>query len=203
MNTPEELQLAKAQADRAPLAAAEAERKIRAITGNDAEVAAQLKLARRANRRLKQLKLVLVAASTWAAPIAEHAACRKGCSHCCNIPTAITAAEAALLASATGRAMVVPSHARRLAEMDVADLQTNESPGPCPFLSDGSCSAYDARPAICRVHLSLDVDDLLCRVVPGIPAAVPYVNKLPILAACLQILDREVVADIRDFFPGA
>ena len=201
MNTPEELELAKAQADRAPLAAAEAKRNIESVLGNDAAVAAQLKLARRANRRLKQVKLVLVAASMWAEPIAKHAACRKGCAHCCHIPAAVTAAEAALLAATTGRAMVVPPNARRLVDMDLTDLQNNESPGPCPFLVDGSCSAYDARPAICRLHLNLDVDDLLCRVVPGIPAAVPYVNKLPILGECLQILDREVVADIREFFP--
>jgi hypothetical protein len=53
----------------------------------------------------------------------------------------------------------------------------------------------------CRLHLNLDSDSLLCEVVPGVPATVPYVNKLEVLAACMDVMPgNDRLADIREFF---
>lgn len=63
---------------------------------------------------------------------------------------------------------------------------------------------YDNRPLVCRTHINLDDDDLLCRVIPGKPAMVPYANNTAIQAACVSVLPGDdVFADIRDFFPSS
>ncbi|MFD1043225.1 hypothetical protein [Pseudoxanthomonas kaohsiungensis] len=73
---------------------------------------ALLKKASKAARPGKRIRLILEAASTWAAPAMAMAACRRGCSHCCTLPSiAITSAEARLLASVTGQAMELPAGA--------------------------------------------------------------------------------------------
>lgn len=46
--------------------------------------------------------------SAWAEPLAQVAACRRGCSHCCSLPVAITSAEARLIGEAVGREPASP-----------------------------------------------------------------------------------------------
>jgi hypothetical protein len=72
---------------------------------------------------------------------------------------------------------------------------------PCTFLKEGSCGIYNHRPFACRVHLNLDDDDLLCRLLPGVPVPVPHLNVTPLMKAYVEICDAEGLADIRQFFP--
>lgn len=197
--------LVQAQQERIPEAAITAEANAAAVErppGFDREIQSLLQQAARTNRVGKRIRLVLKAASTWAAPVAARAACRKGCSHCCHIPVSITSAEAMNLAAATGRPMSIPDNAINLTDLTEEPTPVRTDIGPCPFLVEGSCSVYESRPVICRTHFNLDADDLLCRVVPGHPTDVPYADARLILGACLALQQDQVIADIRDFFPS-
>lgn len=201
-------ELSRLQQERQQEAAENAARNVEVMTSdatatkaNDAKVSELFRLAQRSNRRLKRTRLLLQAASAWAAPVATHAACREGCSHCCHIPVAITSSEAALLAEASGRSMVIPPSARRLVDLNAVDEPPEAHETPCPFLKDHRCSVYEARPSICRVHMNLDKDDLLCRLVPGRMTQVPYADKRVVYGMCLIHMADEVIADVREFFP--
>jgi len=70
--------------------------------------------------------------------------CRPGCSDCCRHLT-IFPVEAAALAEALQE---LPTTAVNL----LAKLADQPEEGPCPFLRDGLCLAYEDRPIICRTH---------------------------------------------------
>jgi hypothetical protein len=55
---------------------------------------------------------------------------------------------------------------------------------------------------VCRVHVSLDDDDLLCRLVPGQDVPVPYADTRQVQAIFLAAQLGHTVADIREFFPS-
>lgn len=121
-------------------------------------------------------------------------ACRTGCSHCCLIPVKISEVEARVIGKALGRSPVsVNSHSPA---PKVGDWT------PCSFLRDGKCSIYTHRPAVCRSHLNLDVDDLLCRPLPGVSVPVPYLDVAPHVVASIEIAGRLPWADIRQWFPA-
>lgn len=144
------------------------------------------------NARLRALRIL---ADDLGRSLARHAPCRRGCAHCCHIGVAITASEATLLAKASGR-----TPARNVA----TNLQPTELlhyRNPCPFLKNGECSVYDARPIACRTHFSADVDSLLCELVEGTQIPVPYFDLTAIRALHILLSAKEVVADVRDFFP--
>lgn len=125
-----------------------------------------------------------------------HAACKSGCAHCCHIPVKITQAEAIHIGRKVGR---TPLPASRLPPEP--QIQGYES--PCPFLVDNACSIYAHRPAVCRSHLNLDKDDLLCQLQPGMAVPVPYLDTRPLVMAAFQVLGtNQVLADIRQWFPS-
>lgn len=125
-----------------------------------------------------------------------HAACKAGCAHCCHIPVKITQAEAIHIGRKVGRK---PLPASSLPPEP--QIQGYES--PCPFLLDNACSIYEWRPAVCRSHLNLDKDDLLCQLQPGMAVPVPYLDTRPLVMAAFQVLgSNQVLADIRQWFPS-
>ncbi|MDR7097548.1 YkgJ family cysteine cluster protein [Hydrogenophaga laconesensis] len=97
------------------------------------------------------------AADAFAAAIEPVAACRAGCSHCCHIPIKISATEARAIGKAIGRSP--------LPLQDHHELSTMGYDAPCTFLKDSTCSIRNHRPAVCRTHFNVDVDDLLCQLV--------------------------------------
>lgn len=141
---------------------------------------------------LRQLADLFVEAAKGIAP------CRSGCTHCCHIPVAMAPSEARVIARATGRAL--SKRGVKLAARGVGRTEYGYET-PCPFLKEGGCSIYAVRPIACRALISLDGDDLLCRLVPGASIQVPYLNlsDLQMLLATLAL--GEGLADIRDFFP--
>lgn len=198
--------LAERQKARTPEAIARAQVKVAAADQNMRPVEALLVQASRAPRPGKRIRLLLQAASAWADQFAVLAACRRGCSHCCHLPLAITSAEARLLSTASGRNLRIPAHAVPVSDLLNADVlagldERQGRMGPCPFLGDeGECTVYAQRPAACRMHMNLDDDELLCRIAPGYVAEVPYADSRQLHATCLLLQPEEVLADIRDFF---
>jgi Fe-S-cluster containining protein len=146
----------------------------------------------------------------WAEPLAQIAACQRGCSHCCSLPVAITSAEARLIGEAVGREPAEPPAALRVkdAATDAAFAERHRAAElqvvglPCPFLEEGECSIYEHRPFGCRTHLSLDDDDLLCWRIEGVEVTVPYADARMVYAVFLGAQPNEAVADIREFFPA-
>lgn len=159
----------------------------------DARLSALLESDKSKKRKLRALLTLADEVATAAAP---HAACKKGCTHCCHIPVAMTQTEANLIAERISRtAQPVPPSDANPSEREYGYHL------PCTFLKDGRCGIYEHRPFACRVHFNLDDDDLLCRLLPGMPVPVPYLNVMPLQQAYVEICDPEGLADIRQFFP--
>lgn len=140
------------------------------------------------------------------------APCKAGCSHCCNIPALISVQEAEALSKVSRRPMVMPPPSA------FADPLPGAHPPyygvPCPFLKgvagsgegngESTCSVYAERPYVCRVHLSMDVDNLLCHTKNGQNSVVPFYNNTNLHLLHFLAHDDPAqikMADIRDFFP--
>ena len=143
--------------------------------------------------------------------------CRSGCNYCCRIPVLITSAEARALARATGRRpheRPVGAVARAAGEpfeslharlqLQQEALLASHRGEACPFLgADGTCVAYDARPAACRLHISLcDSPDPCDTGAEGDQTkVVVYLNTQREKAFAALILgEHQVIADVRSFF---
>lgn len=130
-----------------------------------------------------------------------HSACRKGCSHCCHIEVLLPEQEAALIGKRIGvTPRQVPGDTR------AGDLHLNGYESPCPFLQKGLCSIYEHRPLVCRKHVSLDRDALLCELI-GEPNDVPYLGMKDYVDTLAKVTTdygrtRPKVGDIREFFPN-
>lgn len=146
-----------------------------------------------ASTAAKRVLWINKAADALARAYQPVSACKEGCSHCCRIPVNLTKAEAEVLGKAIGRKPA-----------PLASHNTNESVEfpPCSFLVDEKCSVYQHRPAVCRTHMNMDQDDLLCRLVPGAKIPVPYLDTRPIVMARVQVGGHSTNADIRQWFPS-
>lgn len=86
-------------------------------------------------------------------------ACKKGCSHCCNIWVSASPLEALYVAKiikARGAEAI-----ERLRQANQVTEQYNfdtrdQHPHPCPLLEQNVCSIYEARPKSCRMAASID-----------------------------------------------
>lgn len=87
-------------------------------------------------------------------------ACGRGCSHCCHSWVDASAAEVLFAAKSMGPA-------QRLRAMAAVETMCESTSGrgfdaraamvtPCPLLEDHACSAYAARPIVCRSAVSAD-----------------------------------------------
>jgi len=148
---------------------------------------------------------------------AKASACKKGCDHCCHIPVSLSRSEATHLAAVSGKQMAAaPAHAVRVSS-ELEQLRSGIAPGgaesqrwrhhigqACPFLSHGECSVWATRPLACRYYYSMDMDDLLCNLLPDQQGVeVPQLNVLAFTAMSWGILGlNQDAADIRDWFPS-
>lgn len=127
--------------------------------------------------------------------VAEDTACKKGCAHCCHIPVAMVQEEANALGRAIGRVPV---------RLDASQIPAAQGFGyhkPCPFLKENRCSVYEHRPLSCRIHFSLDSDDLLCRLLPEKTVPVPLLDMSALQLLYARVMWKDKLGDIRDFFP--
>lgn len=93
--------------------------------------------------------------------LSNYAACKEGCSFCCYMPTMIYEHEAERLAYASGRNVAQLSVKPVSRALEDAKRYSGTA---CPFLKEGKCSVYDARPLICRLHHSLNENPEDCRI---------------------------------------
>lgn len=122
-------------------------------------------------------------------------ACHTGCSHCCHIPVMLTELEARVIAHETGRHIHTPQTYRREGAAEFIGVA-------CPFLTENRCSIYESRPFACRTKYNVDIDNLLCQLVPGKKIGATYLNTQRWDAAYGKAFGfTEKVADIRDYFP--
>ncbi|CAM3344103.1 Zinc-or iron-chelating protein [Paracidovorax anthurii] len=127
-------------------------------------------------------------------------ACHKGCAACCHMNVSITAVEAERLARASGR--------RKTPLVSTVDHALDEFSGrPCPFLDgQGDCSVYEDRPLSCRKHASFFKSDIACHPPVMHQIEVPMLRFGGLDEALFALSGDQVspvLADIRDFFPGA
>lgn len=130
----------------------------------------------------------------------ESTACKRGCSHCCHIAVSVSKTEAELIGERTG---IRPASAPSRMNGDHIEWGYHN---PCPFLRNSECSIYEWRPIACRIHYSLDKDDLLCRLSPPNTNSVPYINTENLIKLTLLVLTADGsfphFSDIREWFPA-
>lgn len=157
-----------------------------------------------ASHRQRRIHIITIA-DRFNDALAPYTACRKGCSHCCHMPAMIYTHEAESLADASGRTMASVEHRLVNESLDSAARFSGQA---CPFLAgDGSCSAYDARPLICRLHHSLNESPNNCRLGPT-GHTKPVVRYDPVVIErhyhqlMLEKTPSEAWASIHEFFPS-
>lgn len=184
--------------ERLEAAGENAQRAIAHVTHGDVErVNALIGAARASSTSGQRVIWLQKAAQALSDAYGPHAACKKGCTHCCFIPVKITQAEALHIGRMVG---VKPSKAGQLPP----ELPIQGYESPCPFLREGACSIYDHRPWVCRSHMNLDQDELLCQLLPGMSVPVPYLDTRPLLMASFAIIGpNQPFADIRQWFSNA
>ncbi len=152
-------------------------------------------LQRRRHKKLDALKKLRAAGEEFSAGALPHSACRAKCQHCCHIPVAISVSEARLMGKALG---LVP---HEVARSDWLSRKPYGYEHPCPFLTPQGCGIYEERPLACRVHLNMDKDDLLCRLLPGRTVPVPLANATSFYMLYAKVTEGDTLADIREYFP--
>lgn len=125
------------------------------------------------------------------------AACRRGCSYCCNISVAISSFEAEKIAEITGRAI-----SPLKASINLDSIANDNYNKPCPFSVENECSIYEHRPLACRLHFNIDDTPFFCdtKILPE-DSAVPNVDLGMFWMAYAGLFLKLPLGDIRDFFP--
>lgn len=103
------------------------------------------------------------------------AECRKGCSWCCHQKVYAVTHEFLFLGDYVNR------HFSKETKMGI--LERSHSEAPCPFLENGSCLIYEARPMACRIYLSSS--EKACKMVhdqPDNDAVIPELFEFPLKA---------------------
>ncbi len=142
------------------------------------------------------------AAHEWSAAQLPYAACRHGCSHCCHISVSVPETEARLIAKKTGTPLSEPLAPRTVWE-DGTETTDRYFGVACVFLKNGRCSIYEHRPFACRTLVNMDDVELLCELRTEGAVPVPYADARALQAVYLAALQKDRVADVRDWFRRA
>jgi Fe-S-cluster containining protein len=170
------------------------------------------RLFRRANsevtfkRKLTHLREV---AAILADAARGNVACGQGCSECCNQPLYIPEAEAQVIAEETGAPLAKPPATAYRNGANGGQEDRTFIGVPCVFLKNNACSIYDSRPMLCRLHYSVDVDNMLCAMNDEhgnhIVTKVPFFNaqglSFNMIAVSGGAAFARTFADLRYFFP--
>jgi Fe-S-cluster containining protein len=167
----------------------------------------------------------------WSSSIAR--SCGRGCNACCTRNVTMTALEGVLILRYVAAAEMTGWFAEKLAERDftAARFTTNEfalaciegreldmsqpaNPAPCPFLLDGECAIYPARPFSCRLFISqqkcyasrdavipdhyLEATVAVGQLIEHLGQKEYWGNMLDVLAALLDISEFKEIRDKTD-----
>ena len=123
-------------------------------------------------------------------PPANPLACKEGCSLCCSRTIVVTQPPFAIFALYYAR------NTEPGAAYAHAAGRLQEGGTDCPFLADGSCSVYPARPLVCRLYHSFDLGRCRRRDYQRSPT----LETLGEVAVAKGLLDgfRELGLDCRD-----
>jgi Fe-S-cluster containining protein len=100
-----------------------------------------------------------------AAPDAHTLACKSGCYWCCYFTVDVRAVEVFSILDFMARELSVAEQSRVRSEIaansamlrNLSDLERMRRNVKCPFLAQGRCSIYEARPQTCRNYHATDV----------------------------------------------
>lgn len=109
------------------------------------------KLGRIKTGPLKKLERLYSLMDELSEAMAPFMPCRRGCSACCHYNVDISEIEIAY----------IEKHTKYRSNKTPAPKQNFHS-HPCPFLRDGTCSIYKARPFFCRRHNALTPNAYWC-----------------------------------------
>lgn len=141
--------------------------------------------------------------------------CRSGCSDCCYQAVPIPKSTAKHIAAVSGRSydsragmpMDTPhAMARAVAHAEQMTEDLLQNPIPCPFLKEGHCSIYKARPITCRTHHVLHPDSSRCSLFKARDSGKPVpqvrynLREIDEAAMILAHEETEPWADIREWF---
>jgi Putative zinc- or iron-chelating domain len=91
-------------------------------------------------------------------------ACKKGCSHCCNLWVSASAPEVLSIAKTLLRTgSFISIDKIRAAHLYTKEFEIDvrsQHPTPCPLLQDNACSIYEIRPKNC--HFAVSPDAAIC-----------------------------------------
>jgi Fe-S-cluster containining protein len=90
---------------------------------------------------LNKLEMLYEMMEELSAVTSKFTPCKKGCSSCCHYKVSISEIEIEYIEKST-------RHRRNRHPGEIANFHCT----PCPFLKNGSCSIYEARPFVCRRH---------------------------------------------------
>lgn len=143
-----------------------------------------------------RMNKVLKIADQMARVIVPHTACRTGCSYCCHTSVAVSMLEAQLIGEHIGKAPLKAPARQSRAETAHYHRQ------PCPFLADGECSIYAARPMACRLMFNLSDSPYFCNTeIDPENSHVSLLNLKDLELAFTGTFLEAGYADIRDLFP--
>lgn len=118
--------------------------------------------------------------------------CDKGCNCCCTYPVTVSDIEIQIIEDNCG--------AKR---NELIVKQERESFTPCPFLKNGTCSIYDARPFVCRRHVTMTETNEWCQPEVAYKYSFPLLSFTEIDKSYDQIRGQNgkpLLVDIRDAF---
>ena len=156
----------------------------------------------RALPRKAELGLLLQQASVISDVISKEVACKKRCTHCCNMATVMSSDEAAYIGALIG---VTPMRVTPGVRPQ-KDLVAKYVNVPCPFLDKGKggCTIYGHRPLVCRTMFNASSDETRCDTSTG-THAFPMVNMGFTESAYARLFINNpaphTLTDIREFFP--
>lgn len=137
-------------------------------------------------KKLEAIYEMLGELGTYVAPASP---CRKGCSSCCHFGVTVSEVEIQYIEANTKH--------RRLKQMHPkADFHGQA----CPFLQEGVCSIYKARPFVCRRFHSLAPTAEWCEPGKAFAGNFPQLKSSELDKAFDSIRGGSPVLDIRQVF---
>jgi len=83
--------------------------------------------------------------------VSKYTPCKKGCTNCCHYAVTVSDVEIEHIERFTKKK-------RNRQPLPKKDFHGS----PCPFLKQGACSIYNARPFVCRRHVTLTETNAWC-----------------------------------------